>query len=1209
MASGLPKFEDLVPEQLPDIAGLVPVDTINTITIQEDPTPRDELPTFDSLVPLDDTVPTPKQGELPNFKDLVAEDEADIPETSVSEAIRLGAIQGATWDFGDEISGAMDVVFDSFYGISEQNKVLKEKGLKGDIGPTNVFELYQEGRDEFRADEEKAKEEQAVAYYGSMIAGGIAVPGLGGVKVLKAVPGIKGAAAIGTAEGLVGGLGMSKGELLEGDVVTIAKDAAIGAGFGLALGGTIGTVAKYAPDIFKKTVRQKETPDYLLDHTIKTLSENESTIDLMGEIITKDLKAPDMTADRARSFTQYLERYRSADIDIDIIPEKFTQKAKAIEKMLEKESQETSDYLDWIELPSEKVSKSVSDVLVENDPLLEMARQAKMEGREDIVKEISGFTFLENESLKYAHWLTNHNVAQTFTPTSGTTKAGREIGEALFGEGVSGRGKIPFHEAVDKFVERKGRNVLSKLEVSRKNNQITPRMYKTFKAHEAMMERIAMDNGAEIVAKFGMGTPLDNVITKNVLDNRYAMASIDRKYDTNLEVLADKLNIGVEHHQKFFYDSMQGMKDLSKKASKAGLSQSQVHKILTDRDSYDGVIEKVTPEQKVIVEEWREVFEKLRQWGNSQGLDIDYRGNYAPQYAKQGIDFSHAIKTRTKSLNFPSFKDEDLDVIFNVPPSEWGKGFSKQEGIQELIELKKVLENTFDVNIADVNQLQKLSRQITDDMTMKHSMGFQANATFQREGEIPSFIQETDIEKLFMGYVNNLSKTVHTTAPLRDMEIYVPVLKELGANDAASYLRTYVSDISGIKRGSIGLSNNLHNRYKGLILDTFKSEFGKDNALAMGELVSAVTRSMYGNLLGMRVDKPLRNATQPFFLTATELSAGMSGKMKAMGYKAVGEAMAEAGVTQAKAGTKFFSTAKSALRDRGFPLPEFFQRNVHDFQESFKRGWVGKVVETLDTYNNISLKLYNYSDINNRYVTMLASDKYADNLISGFQAKLNDTPLSKIELNTKDWFQNILPPSYQKELIGHLQKGDYQKAKDSLALYHISKTQLIYNRTSMNQFGRTMGPLFSMLTKWPVSRFSDMYDITQRYGAGDAAKVLGEKYLFSLIGTGVAASLLDNTILPSDSPRSVALTGRKGVSAWSPGLSALGIFELGKSPALGPAEKALVIGADALTGNISNKKVQAMLREAQRLYMPGHSLMQFNKQFQGIVRNREVKNK
>lgn len=137
------------------------------------------------------------------------------PEPGYLEAGLRGLKQGATFGFGDELTG------------------LAESAL--------TRKTYKQARDEARANDQAAEEAHPVVYGAGELGGGLAtalVPG--GAAARGALAGVKGAALAGAAYGA----GSSEADLTEGDVGGLARDTAVGAGAGVVAHGAVKVAGK-----------------------------------------------------------------------------------------------------------------------------------------------------------------------------------------------------------------------------------------------------------------------------------------------------------------------------------------------------------------------------------------------------------------------------------------------------------------------------------------------------------------------------------------------------------------------------------------------------------------------------------------------------------------------------------------------------------------------------------------------------------------------------------------------------------------------------------------------------------------------------------------------------------------------------------------------------------------------------------------------------
>ena len=181
-------------------------------------------------------------------------------EISEAESLMRGAVQGASFNFGDEIMGA---------GTAIGN-------ILSDEGPSAA---YTRGRDETRAANTAAERANPMSYLGGEVGGGMLMPGGAAVTAGKALA--KGAGMVnkirplgasmitGGAAGGAAGLGASESETLAGNL----EDTAIGAGIGATISpalSAVGSVIGKAGGGTLKTIGRKmfESPGAKTDRQV-----------------------------------------------------------------------------------------------------------------------------------------------------------------------------------------------------------------------------------------------------------------------------------------------------------------------------------------------------------------------------------------------------------------------------------------------------------------------------------------------------------------------------------------------------------------------------------------------------------------------------------------------------------------------------------------------------------------------------------------------------------------------------------------------------------------------------------------------------------------------------------------------------------------------------------------------------------------------------
>lgn len=195
--------------------------------------------------------------ELPAGQDF---DQEDVIETVQAEPSKLdslaaGAASGITLNNNDEIGAGLETAMDLGHevlnklGLSKSksprqvNKELAAEGVKGDVGPQSILDVYRQARDENRVRDQILMDANPKSYIAGNILGGIAtaplMPGAsiakGATVAQKALTG----AQTGAQVGAIAGLGNSEADITKGDLSGAIDDTAKGAAHGTLLGAAI----------------------------------------------------------------------------------------------------------------------------------------------------------------------------------------------------------------------------------------------------------------------------------------------------------------------------------------------------------------------------------------------------------------------------------------------------------------------------------------------------------------------------------------------------------------------------------------------------------------------------------------------------------------------------------------------------------------------------------------------------------------------------------------------------------------------------------------------------------------------------------------------------------------------------------------------------------------------------------------------------------
>lgn len=130
-------------------------------------------------------------------------------EYSALESAGMGAAQGSTFGFADEIQGGVDAL------LSKTGNLFVPEGGQNPYEDQPIAEVYKQGRDEARSEFKQAEAENPKSFFGGALAAGVAIPG-GSLKTLA-------------AQGAATGLGTTESESLGGQVADTAWGGVLGA--------------------------------------------------------------------------------------------------------------------------------------------------------------------------------------------------------------------------------------------------------------------------------------------------------------------------------------------------------------------------------------------------------------------------------------------------------------------------------------------------------------------------------------------------------------------------------------------------------------------------------------------------------------------------------------------------------------------------------------------------------------------------------------------------------------------------------------------------------------------------------------------------------------------------------------------------------------------------------------------------------------------
>jgi hypothetical protein len=1049
----------------------------------------DYIPNFEDTTPVEERVPTFEETKSlePKF-----EETEEKPQMEWWRAAIAGASQGLTAGTADEILGFVTAGWDSMQPDQKED----------------FWKLYRQNQEMFQKRAELAKEQHPGVYWTSDIAASILGPG-------KFVKGAKSVAALAGAEAVA----RQEAPITE-DITQTALNAAIGAGLGYGIAKPLELLGKRIGAVTEAKSKQRITE--IAADVNDRMYVNKGTLEEIGSLMNnKQLKKEIIETDQLT-----LDSFKEiAKESIDSGKLKLSEYTPTFKNIKRKSTsivraQEEVDKLPVSDLDKMKLlySQGVSqaDVLGSeatvrfiNDMSPELSKALK--SKTPTAESVSTLVTLEAMSKHYNVDAATYMAYKTFRG---------ELSQLSYFLRKSKPPKTLGNQTSPSRLFATNRTIVPYI----RQGMVNDSTYKLAKqqqyafdvVHDTMMVRQANKFG-------GLVDPASNKIKKAFYDLRYMLSEIDDTVGTDIAVLADDLHVKnnlMGTFQNRWFDVGDTLIELREKSK---MTPEELYQLLTNRKYRASQWKSLTPDAKKTVREWRIAFEQLRRTAEKDhDMIITKLANYAPQ---KTVEPAELVVRLGKWA-------EDADIVESMAglhiTDPIGQAVKENGSLAELV---TSLQNLYDEKIVTKADYIVAVKKLQDVLKTKSSLGYEVAATFRRTGKVPDRILETNIDKLWYSYVNNISKGAYLNLPLKALEAQYEILKEVGLPKAAKYLDEYLLNMAGVPTGlakqvALWRANWEVGVKEFFTGETALSRAGQATALNIPAMMFRITQSIYPNALGFNPKSVMLNWTQPFMMTATEVGAGGS---SVYGQKVAIKAAKRALVTQAQAGLGFFSEARKILNKKGLAPPVF----TGEGYEAMKLGIRGTVPKMLHKFlkkeEEFAMSLFQHADYNNRLVSSYMAEDVVGDLFEGAALSKLGKPLKKEHIIAKA-FISRMEPGYRSRLQSLLKHNATRaEVENTVAQYLISKTQFVYGKAGMHEFGRRMGPLFAMFTKFPASVGSDIFFRLKTRGAEGAAEV-GSKYLAPLI----ALMTVDAFYKYEDAPRSRELLGPQGFTSFAP---------------------------------------------------------------------------
>jgi hypothetical protein len=611
-------------------------------------------------------------------------------------------------------------------------------------------------------------------------------------------------------------------------------------------------------------------------------------------------------------------------------------------------------------------------------------------------------------------------------------------------------------------------------------------------------------------------------------DGRFVADDVDHKTGLNTVGSLDLFSRSKDKHDLLAGGFTKQAVRTKRAGDKLGLAGEDIGRALAGRAAeLSPQARKIlaTDEGRKVLGAWRQHFDDVRVEIRNAGYDVGYLIDFVPMHSLHGADLAMALQDRLAQLQKRAAAKGVRSVL----------SLGDDPLLKEVLKVAEFAGHKVGSD-TDLFQLPKAAMRAD----VKQNLGFELSAMFQRRGEMPGFIRDWDVGRLFGNYVNTNLKAVNLDPAFRNMRANVDALNALGLPKAAQYFDRYMQHMSGIPGSGVAVQRQWGEELR-LVGKKMSKEGNPLGGLVAGlpDFGAWATTLVYPAYLGANVRATLRNLTQTYATTAPEIG----GKY---GYSLVSRAAMRSAKDAMTPGAEGF---QEFLKRKG-QLGGMTRTDVLDDAG----GLPGRAKEAADWANEKLMSLYTGTDVVNRYITMRVGREWAEDLIKGRGDAV--AALRHLQAGKK---QELLAAN-----VGQLIKaGKVDELADSLGDYLVGKTQFRYGKEQLNQLGREFGPLVSMFTKWPVMVTSDIVNMYKQKGFKEATARTVGKYIGPYAALIAAGAALDRASQITKTTGYHYLVGDSG--ALSPMEAVWGLDFVG-GPILRAGPEILKAGKNVATG-------------------------------------------
>lgn len=615
---------------------------------------------------------------------------------------------------------------------------------------------------------------------------------------------------------------------------------------------------------------------------------------------------------------------------------------------------------------------------------------------------------------------------------------------------------------------------------ARQGSEATENRYRDY-VRSKQAEKYIQDTGSRALKQPGFFGQTLNFIS----DNQFVLRNIDDKFGTKLEPVLSDLNKAYNRSTFALRDFRSKQDDIFQTARKLGTDSEVVNsdKIYQALDTGD--ISRLSPQEIETANKFREYFSDIRKFVNETVASKDQRiaplsvpelRNYVPKNLKEIPEVVSILERKLEDTTAQLSKQlgRQVNDLGQLRGDEF-KLIQSSPDVKDLIAAVRI----FDAK--PVDSALDLSSRLKEMMYTREgnsALETKARAAMERTGQIPDFLLEKNLYKLTDKYTANTLRHLYLRNGIDKLRYQARGLKKLGADADARYVEKLISDVMGVRKNTAAEAMLQSRIQASRNLDKLIDKYGKDSvrggllvaAKAIPDFIYGASRQIYPNVLGyFNLRAAIQNLTSAFTKIAPELGS-------------------QYGYTTTLRGAVYTVANMRRLlkkaQEMGNVPAEFTRKGERAIADGIRRSSLYQIpAGTLEGLGKAGMVLYQGLENFNRSLVLGVGEMMARDLAKG----------SNLAMGSLTKF----PQSVRKQIL--VNRDNPEVTAQIIGKYLNDVTQYNYNRLSLSEFGRTMGPIFSMFSKWPSATVGDVIYEARNKGLFKSLGRSAEKYVAPLL--------------------------------------------------------------------------------------------------------------